>query len=573
MNHFKKNSVSRIIAYFSMEIAVDERIPTYSGGLGILAGDTLSAAASVGFSMVGVSLLYRKGYFFQRIDENGVQTEEPVEWIVDDFLVEQQPRVKIQLENREITLRAWLYEIEQMDHKIPVYFLDTDLPENDPYDRGLSGFLYGGDDRYRLCQEAVLGIGGVRMLRALGYKKIDRFHMNEGHSSLLTLELLREQMVEAGHDQASWEDIEAVRALCVFTTHTPVAAGHDKFPLSLVKQVLPFFPLHGELRDIFCCGDYLNMTYLALNLSHYINGVAKRHSEVSRMLFSHYEIDAITNGIHVPSWLSGPIQKLFDEHIPRWKEDIFSIRYAISIPLKEIWEAHLINKRLLLDFINRQKNVGMDIDHFTIGFARRMTAYKRPELIFTNLERLNSIAKSVGPLQLIFAGKAHPKDEEGKKIIQRIHAIRHLLGPEIKLVFIENYDLALAKRIVAGVDLWLNNPQPPFEASGTSGMKAAINGVPSLSVLDGWWIEGCIEGTTGWSFGMDLFQLKESKENALSLNRDASDLYDKLEKLIMPIFYNNPDSYASIMRSCIAINGSFFNAQRMLMQYVLKAYY
>nr|ANC58228.1 starch phosphorylase [Candidatus Methylacidiphilum infernorum] len=573
MNHFKKNALSRVIAYFSMEIAVDERIPTYSGGLGVLAGDTLNAAAAVGFSMVGVSLLYRKGYFFQRIDEEGIQREEPVEWIVDDFLVEQPPRVKIRLEKREVTLRAWLYEIKHQDHTVPVYFLDTDLAENDPYDRTLSGFLYGGDERYRLCQEAVLGIGGVKMLRALGYEKIDRFHMNEGHSSLLTLELLREQMAAVGHEQASWEDIEAVRSLCVFTTHTPVASGHDKFPLGLVKQVLPFFPVHGELRDIFCCGDFLNMTYLALNLSHYINGVAKRHSEVSRMLFSHYEIDAITNGVHVPSWLSSPIQKLFDGYIPRWKEDIFSIRYAISIPLKEIWEAHLINKRLLLDFVNREKNMGMDIDNFTIGFARRMTAYKRPELIFTRLERLNAIARSVGPIQLIFAGKAHPKDEEGKKIIQRIHAIRPSLVPEIKLVFLENYDLALAKRIVAGVDLWLNNPKPPFEASGTSGMKAAINGVPSLSVLDGWWIEGCIEGTTGWSIGMDVFQLKEAKEGDYSNDRDAMALYDKLEKVIMPIFYKNPEAYALIMRSCIAINGSFFNAQRMLMQYVLKAYY
>ncbi|QDQ42100.1 starch phosphorylase [Methylacidiphilum kamchatkense Kam1] len=556
-----------------MEIAVDERIPTYSGGLGVLAGDTLSAAASVGFSMVGVSLLYRKGYFFQKIDEQGVQREEPVEWVVDDFLVEQQPRIKIQLENREVTVRCWLYEIEQNEHKVPVYFLDTDLPENDPYDRSLSGFLYGGDDRYRLCQEAVLGIGGVRMLRALGYKKIDRFHMNEGHSSLLTLELLRE-ISEAKHEPITWEDIEAVRALCVFTTHTPVASGHDKFPLSLVKEVLPFFPFsYGELRDIFCCGDFLNMTYLALNLSHYINGVAKRHSEVSRMLFSHYEIDAITNGVHVPSWVSQPIQELFDKHIPHWREDIFSIRYAIAIPLKQIWEAHLINKRHLLDFVNRQKNIGMEIDNFTIGFARRMTAYKRPELIFSNLDRLKSIAKAIGPLQLVFAGKAHPKDEEGKKIIQRIHAIHSSLSPEVKLVFLENYDLALAKRIVAGVDLWLNNPLPPLEASGTSGMKAAINGVPSLSVLDGWWIEGCIEGMTGWSIGMDHFQRKEGIENGYSSDRDADALYDKLEKVVMPLFYKNKEAYSLIMRSCIAINGSFFNAQRMLMQYVIKAYY
>ncbi|MBW6414496.1 alpha-glucan family phosphorylase [Candidatus Methylacidiphilum fumarolicum] len=572
MNHLK-NSFYRTIAYFSMEIAVDERIPTYSGGLGVLAGDTLSAAASVGFSMVGVSLLYRKGYFFQKIDEQGVQREEPVEWAVDDFLVEQQPRVTIQLENRVVTVRCWLYEIEQNEHKVPVYFLDTDLPENDPYDRSLSGFLYGGDDRYRLCQEAVLGIGGVRMLRALGYKKIDRFHMNEGHSSLLTLELLRE-ISETKHEPISWEDIEAVRALCVFTTHTPVASGHDKFPLSLVKEVLPFFPFYyGELRDIFCCGDFLNMTYLALNLSHYINGVAKRHSEVSRMLFSHYEIDAITNGVHVPSWVSQPIQELFDKHIPHWREDIFSIRYAIAIPLKQIWEAHLINKRHLLDFVNRQKNIGMEIDNFTIGFARRMTAYKRPELIFSNLDRLKSIAKAIGPLQLVFAGKAHPKDEEGKKIIQRIHAIHSSLSPEVKLVFLENYDLALAKRIVAGVDLWLNNPLPPLEASGTSGMKAAINGVPSLSVLDGWWIEGCIEGMTGWSIGMDHFQKKEGIEDDHSNDRDANALYDKLEKVVMPLFYKNKDAYSLIMRSCIAINGSFFNAQRMLMQYVIKAYY
>jgi starch phosphorylase len=558
-----------IIAYFSMEIGLDPGMPTYSGGLGILAGDTIRSAANLKVPMVVVTLLHRKGYFFQKLDNTGWQIEEPVEWMVNDFLTELPERVSVTIEGRTIVLRAWKYDVVGFTgFVVPVYFLDADVEDNSEWDRTLTHYLYGGDLHYRLCQEVILGIGGVRMLRALGYKNIERFHMNEGHSSLLTIELIDEFQKKKKLDSITNELIEQVQEKCVFTTHTPVPAGHDKFPMDLVKQVLGQHEAF-EIQDLCTHEGMLNMTYLALNLSHYINGVAKKHKEVSSLMFADYAIDSITNGVNADTWTSEPFQDLFDKYIPGWKEDNYNLRYALNIPNEEIWQAHHRAKKLLIQYVNRETNMGMDIDALTIGFARRSATYKRADLIFEDVEKLKNISSEVGAIQLIFAGKAHPKDQGGKELIKRIFQVKDSLKKDIKIAYLENYDMELGKLITSGVDIWLNNPIPPREASGTSGMKAALNGIPSLSILDGWWIEGCIEGVTGWAIG-EMQRGSGEKENRAE---DANSLYTKLEQIIVPMFYNDRQQFINIMRHAIALNGSFFNTQRMMQQYVLKAYF
>jgi starch phosphorylase len=519
--------------------------------------------------LIGVTLVHRKGYFYQKLGADGAQKEEPVEWVVEDFLTEMPARAAVQIEGRAVRLRCWKYEVRgASDFDVPVFFLDTDLPENSPWDRTLTHFLYGGDQRYRLAQEVVLGIGGVRMLRALGYTEISRFHMNEGHASLLALELLDEEAKRAGRAQISPQDIESVRARCIFTTHTPVAAGHDQFPTNLVTQVLGRSEVH-EMKDVFCCDDVLNMTYLALNLSHYVNGVAKKHGETSRLMYAGYHIDAITNGVHAASWASRPFGELFDRYIPGWRQDNFSLRYALSIPKEAIWRAHTQAKHALISLVNRATNSGMDVDVLTLGFARRAAVYKRGDLLFSDLDRLTEIVSKAGPIQIIYGGKAHPQDPSGKEVIKKIFSAIQSLKNKIKVVYLENYDLELGQFLISGVDVWLNTPQPPLEASGTSGMKAAINGVPSLSILDGWWIEGCIEGVTGWAIGTT----ERGTESTANHSRDALSLYDKLEQVVLPLFYSDRNGFIEVMRHAIALNGSFFNTHRMLQQYVMKAYF
>jgi len=560
----------RLVAYFSMEIALEADIPTYSGGLGVLAGDTIRAAADRKVPMVAVTLLHRKGFFYQKLDASGWQTEEPAEWKVADFLTEMPARAAVSIEGRTVHLRAWKYEVRGYDdYSVPVYFLDADLPENSEWDRTLTHYLYGGDNHYRLCQEVILGIGGIRMLRALGYDQLQRYHLNEGHASLLTVALLDEQAQQAGRAAFTREDIERVREQCVFTTHTPVPAGHDRFPLDLVNRVLGREEM-AAMHDVFCCEGELNMTYLALNLSHYVNGVAKSHGEVSRHMFAQYRIDAITNGVHAGTWTAPAFQKLFDQHIPDWRGDNFHLRYALSIPAEEVWNAHAAAKRALFEYVNRETNAGLENEVLTLGFARRAAEYKRADLLFRDIERLKSIAAKTGRLQILYAGKAHPQDQGGKQLIQRIFQARAALQRDIKVVYLANYDMDLAKLLTAGVDLWLNTPQPPLEASGTSGMKAALNGVPSFSVLDGWWIEGCIEGITGWAIG-ERCDLAAGGDDRSAC--DAAALYDKLEQVIIPLFYRDRNRFIDVMRHAIALNGSFFNTQRMVLQYVLKAYF
>jgi starch phosphorylase len=559
----------KTIAYLSMEMALHPSMPTYSGGLGVLAGDTVLSAADMRVRLVALTLLHRKGYFYQHLDEHGWQREEPVEWAVADFLQEMPQRVTVSVENRTVHVRAWKYEVEGCTgFKVPVFLLDTDLPENDPWDRGLTNHLYGGDAYYRLCQEMVLGIGGVRMLRALGYDDLDRFHLNEGHASLLVLELLDEQTRAAGRDLFTEDDQDKVSQRCVFTTHTPVPAGHDRFPMDLAKRVLGR-PDFEALKALAGSEGMFNLTRLALNLSHYVNGVAHLHAAVSRTMLDQPRIDAITNGVHAATWTSPPFEAVFDRYLPGWKKDNFSLRYGLSIPQAEIWKAHQAAKWRLLQRVNRECNAGLTLDTFTLGFARRAASYKRADLLFQDVSRLRDLAARAGGLQVIYAGKAHPHDSHGKELIHRIFEARDALRPAIRIAYLSNYDTELAKLLVAGVDVWLNTPLPPMEASGTSGMKAALNGVPSLSVLDGWWIEGCIEGTTGWAIG-ERGEAGTTGEDRLTA--DADSLYTKLEHVVIPLFYRERDRFVEVMRHAIALNGSFFNTQRMVQQYVLKAY-
>jgi starch phosphorylase len=559
-------SASTTIAYFSMEICLEQGIPTYSGGLGVLAGDTLRSCADLGAPVVAITLLDRQGYFEQHIDAEGNQSEAPARWKPEEVLEPVDARATVLIEGRVVHVRAWRYTVRGVTgREVPVYLLDTQLPENSDYDRTLTDRLYGGDSRYRLCQEVVLGMGGAALLRQLGFEGALNYHLNEGHSALLTLCLLQWQLEARGGFKPEEDDLEQVRKRVIFTTHTPVPAGHDRFPLALVKTVLGDGPLalleSAELID----EHELNMTHLVLRLSRFVNGVAMKHREVSQGMFPSFPIDSITNGVHAGTWTSPSFAKLFDKRIPEWRSDNLYLRYAVGIPLDEIRAAHAEAKDRLIAALAERTGEQLDPRVFTIGFGRRATPYKRADLLFSDTERLARIADKVGPLQVIFAGKAHPHDGGGKELIRHIYQAAEKLHDRIKVIYIQNYEMAIAGKMIAGVDLWLNNPMKPLEASGTSGMKAALNGVPSLSVLDGWWIEGHVEGVTGWSIG----GLEPDEDQS----KDASEIYLKLERVILPLYYGLPFAYAEVMRSAIALNGSFFNTQRMVEQYVRNAYF
>jgi starch phosphorylase len=553
---------SERIAYFTMEIALQPDIPTYSGGLGVLAGDTVRSAADLELPLVTVSLACRSGYFRQRIDEAGRQREEPDPWEPASHARALPARVGVPIEGREVWVGGWLYILEgHMGGRQPVILLDTDLAENSPGDRELTHTLYGGDPTYRLKQEIVLGIGGARMLHALGFR-VRQYHLNEGHAALLCLELLTlyAYPVEDLRPGDTPYDIPRVRELCNFTTHTPVKAGHDKFPYALVQRVLGEFVDLPTLKRL-AGEDELNMTRLALSTSEYVNGVAKRHAETSRRLFPGYRVRAVTNGVHPFTWTHPEFARLYDVHLPGWcHEPELLARADCSIPPDALWQAHAQAKQALIEQVRARTAVSFGPTVCTLGFARRMTAYKRPDLLFTDILRLKGIAGR-RPFQIVLAGKAHPRDEDGKRAIEAMHAhIRELAGV-VPVAFLPNYDMALAAAMVAGVDVWLNTPLPPWEASGTSGMKAAFNGVPHLSVLDGWWSEGWIEGVTGWAIG-----------DGGSDGDDASALYDKLEQIVLPLYYDDRAGWLSVMQGAIAKNASFFNSHRMMRRYASDAY-
>jgi starch phosphorylase len=557
------------IAYFSMEIALEAGLPTYSGGLGILAGDMLRSAADLGVPIVGVTLVYKHGYFTQSLDSNGEQHEAIDTWDPRARTHLFERTVEVRIEGRAVRIAAWRFDLASaFGHVVPVYLLDTDLEENEPQDRTLTAALYGGDHRYRIAQEIVLGYGGYAMLESLGLiDGIATLHMNEGHAAFLVPAAMEARLHASGRDVVSADDVAQIRKRFVFTTHTPVPAGHDRFDRGLTASLLGdertrLIERLGGVHD-----GSVNMTQLALRGSHYVNGVAMRHGEVSREMFPDDTVYAITNGVHAGRWTSPAFATLFDRHISQWRSDNGYLRHAIGIPLEEVAAAHRAAKDDLFVEIKRRTGIDLDRSCFTIGFARRAAEYKRGYLAFTDLDRLRAIAAKVGPLQFVFAGKAHPQDTEGKAVIRRIHEAALALGDDLRVVYLENYEIALAQRLIAGVDLWLNTPRPPLEASGTSGMKAALNGVPSLSTLDGWWVEGCIEGHTGWEIASDSHLFGDEANVS-----DAASMYEKLERTILPLFYDDPDGYSRVMRGAIAFNASYFNTQRSVEQYARSAY-
>jgi starch phosphorylase len=568
MNDWRQYTEIPRIAYFSMEIGLTTEIPTYSGGLGVLAGDTIKSAADLKLPLVAVTLLSRKGYFRQTFSSDDWQQENDVIWDPEVLLELLPGKVLVNIENRDVKVQAWLFRVKSpTGGELPVLFLDTDIPGNEPQDRAITDHLYGGGKEYRLKQEIVLGIGGARLLHNLGFH-VRRFHMNEGHASLLTLELLNHHRLPAEgswSERVSW-DTRSVQKRCVFTTHTPVEAGHDRFPYPMVErimgEVVPF-KLLQELGG----EDELNMTLLALNLSHFVNGVAKKHGEVSQSLFPGFEIHAITNGIHPFTWASPYMMTLYDEYLPGWANEPELLVRVDVIPDDKISDAHAGAKAYLFQYIEENLGVKLDPTLLTLGFARRATAYKRANMIFTDPERLLEIGG--GKLQLIYGGKAHPHDDQGKGMIQEIRRQTERFGDRLKIVYLPNYNMDVASRLIPGVDLWLNNPLRPLEASGTSGMKAALNGVPNFSVLDGWWIEGHIEGVTGWSIG------PSPTENSTEVNNtddDVLDLYDKLEKTIIPLYYADRTGWVQVMKNAIGKNAYYFNTHVMMRRYVTEAY-
>ncbi|MGA9061833.1 MAG: alpha-glucan family phosphorylase [Terracidiphilus sp.] len=551
------------VAYFSMEIAIQPSMPTYSGGLGMLAGDTLRSAADLGIPMKAITLLHRKGYFQQHLDATGAQTEDVQPWNPADFCTEEDARVTVSVEGRVVTVRAWRYDLKgQFGHVVPIYLLDTDLEGNSGWDRGLTDHLYGGDTNYRLQQEIVLGMGGVRLANALGLP-VNVYHMNEGHAALLTLALLESQLGGGPQGTATEADIEQVRRKCVFTTHTPVPAGHDRFSTEQAIRNLGG-DRTAHLEKLGCFRDgLLNMTLLALKFSRYANGVSMQHGKVSRAMFPEFAIGSITNGVHAPTWISEPVGRMLDEQIPAWRRDNLYLRNAIDVPEAEMLAAHARAKEELLAEVGSRTGLVLNPKVMTLGFARRVATYKRATLLFTDIERLKEIAAKAGGLQILYAGKAHPQDDPGKALIQQVVAeAAKLSSDDLHIVYLENYAWDLGARLTAGVDVWVNTPRRPYEASGTSGMKAAMNGVPSLSILDGWWIEGCIEGVTGWAI-----------EDGAGDREEAHSLYSKLETAVVPLYRDAPEKWARLMRTTLAYNGSYFNTNRMVKQYTRNAYY
>ena len=545
------------IAYFSMEIAMDSDIPTYSGGLGVLAGDAIRSSSDLRLPLVAITLVSRKGYLRQKITLDGRQLEYPEEWDPSKHMKLLPEITTLNIYGREVKIGVWAYEQESLTGGIiPVLFLTTDVGGNTKEDREITDYLYGGDEKYRLKQEIVLGIGGVRILEALKIN-VKKYHMNEGHSSLLTLELLKKNNL----------NVNKVKNLCVFTTHTPVAAAFDRFSYGLISEVLGT-DVPVEILRKYGGQDKLNMTLLALNLSKYTNGVTEAHMEYSRKLFPGYHIQEITNGVHSYTWTSSHFRRLFDKYIRRWANEPELLVRVDCIPEDEMWEAHMKSKQDLLNLVHDSSGLQMDMDVLTLGFARRATEYKRATMIFSDLEKLKEV-RSYGKIQLIFAGKAHPKDQLGKELIRQIYEYIERLRGEIEIVYLENYNMEIAGKLTSGVDVWLNTPLPPMEASGTSGMKAAHNGVINFSVLDGWWIEGCVEDLTGWAIGPSPDQGLNEQETR---KREIADLYNKLEYVIIPKFYRERDSWTSMMKNSIGKVAYYFNTHRMMRKYATDAY-
>ncbi len=589
------------IAYYSMEVALDDRLPTYSGGLGVLAGDHIRAAADRGLPLGAVTLLYRHGFFDQSIG-GGEQREAPVEWSPAPQLEELPERAALVIAGRRVELRVWRTVVMGVDgHGVPVHLLDTDVEENAPEDRGITDRLYTSDPYDRLRQEAVLGLGGPQVLEVLGHRAISAHHLNEGHGALVPVALLAR--CAAGFDPAgvlsgglagagsggaalAGGAYEAVRRRCVFTTHTPVPAGHDRFSPDVAEAVLGK-PVLDALRDLRCLepDGTLNMTVLGMRCAGFVNAVSLRHGDVTRRMFPSEQIEAVTNGVHGATWAAPATASLFDRHLPGWRRDSVQLRYASDIPLSELRTAHVQSKKALLAEVRKRAGVVLRPDVLTIGIARRFATYKRNDLVLSDLDRLSAIAEDA-PLQIVFAGKAHPGDADAKAMIRHVLSAASARPPGVSVVFLENYGMQLGRLLCAGSDVWLNTPVPPNEASGTSGMKAALNGVPSWSTLDGWWLEGCIDGVTGWVIGTAEGEgtggesgggesgggESDGGDRSADDDTDAVVLYRMLEEVVAPAYYKDRDVLTVMGRHAIALNASFFSAHRMVDEYARRAY-
>ena len=538
------------IAYFSAEIGISSNLPTYSGGLGVLAGDHIKSAADLKINMVAISLLYKEGYFKQIIDQEGKQREVYPKFVPEPILSELSNIYSINLNGKEIFIKACVYNHQSINgFTVPIYFLDTDIPENDDETRGITLRLYSGDNRHRILQESILGYGGMKLLEILNQTNIEKYHMNEGHCSFIVLDLLKKYK----------GDIEKVRSKCHFTTHTPVPAGHDQFEYKLVKEILGNL-ISDDISLPSMNHNKFHMTELGLQFSKTANGVSKLHGDVAQKQFPWRDIGYVTNGVHHYTWVSNSFAALFDEFFPNWQYEPESLKNIDKVDSNALWDAHFKAKTELLHFANSQLSKALDPNILTIGFARRAATYKRAQLIFKEPEKL--IDLGAGKIQLVFSGKAHPNDKEGKELISGIIQNAKDFEEKIKIIYLENYNMWLGKLITSGVDVWLNTPLRPNEASGTSGMKSALNGIPNLSILDGWWDEGCNDKVNGWSIG---------SSDHVDDDRDVSSLYETLKLDVIPTFYDDRERWISIMRNSIK-TGVDFTSQRMLKDYQ-KLYY
>ncbi|HOI94589.1 MAG TPA: alpha-glucan family phosphorylase [Syntrophobacter fumaroxidans] len=535
------------VGYFSMEIGLNENIPTYSGGLGILAGDHIKSAADLNIPLVAVTLLYKRGYFIQSIDPLGRQ-EEIYPYFDPRAFMEPLPfKVTIKIEGRDVHIGVWKYNTVGISGRVPIYFLDTDLEINAPEDRLITQYLYGGDTHTRICQEAVLGIGGYLAVKRLE-PGITTYHMNEGHAVFLTLALLQ----DSGGDESK------VRQQCVFTTHTPVPAGHDKFTYELATRVIGTY-LPSNIKRL-AGADLLNTTVLALNLSRASNGVSELHGEISRQMFPGFPIGHVTNGVHHLSWTGPDFKALYDEHLPGWRQEPERLAEARTIPDEAVKTAKIKAKKRLISYVNAVSGAGFTDELLTICFARRAAAYKRATLIFSDLEFLFNL--SFDRVQFIFAGKSHPQDAPGKELIKEIVNTGKQYEKKLRLVFMPNYNIWSAGLMTQGTDVWLNTPRRPREASGTSGMKVCFNAGVNMSVLDGWWREACNNRVNGWAIGDDEDQTDEQA---------SADFYQDLDDMVTT-YYANPRQWLSIMKRSITDITPVFNTHRMVREYVQKYY-
>jgi len=539
------------VGYFTAEIGLWSELHTYSGGLGVLAGDHVKSAADAEIDLIGITLLYREGYGRQHIDQDGNQSETFAAIDPADHLIDTGLELMLPLDGTTIYSRVWKVEVVGITgHIVPVYFLDTHHPKNSDYHSMLGARLYGGDDEVRIRQEYLLGVGGLRLLNLLRIE-LDGLHLNEGHCTFALLELLNK----------GWTRNDLGKKV-LFTTHTPVPAGHDRFNWDSVKAVLGDMLPEDAKQLVIDAGDPENgercsMSHLAVGLVSKVNAVSNLNAIVASGMYGENHIHPITNGVHHITWTSPPMAELYDNQLPNWKGDPTQLGYSGKLSDEDLFAAREKNRSIFRELVKASTGVELHKEKLTIGFARRFATYKRANLVFSDIERLREIAG--GEIQFVFSGKAHPRDEGGKQLIRDIYGSAKQIEGEIPVAFLENYDMDTGLAITSGVDIWLNNPIRPLEASGTSGMKAAMNGVPNCSILDGWWPEGCQHGVNGWAIG--------ESEDDRDDERDANNIYSVLEHEVLPAWRQGSTVWANIMRSSIATSARFTGA-RMITDYL-----